>query len=149
MVMTPADVRDTIVATLAAKFPAWTVEAHGGQFTDRDLPLLLAKAPALLVSVLGLPSFQPKGPSRWSGQLQLAVYVFGPDGVVDRATLALDVTFALLALLPGQRWGLNEARPPDAESLRADNLYTGHANNLRVSLWAVSWTQTFTLEPSP
>ncbi len=147
--MTPTTVRAAIVTALTARFAGWTVEAHGGQFTDRELPLLLAKAPCLLVSILGFPHFLPKGPTRWSAEASLAVYVFGRDEAEDRATLALEAAFALLTLLPGQRWNLTDARPPDADSIRADNLYTGHANNLRVAVWAVAWTQAFTLEPAP
>ena len=147
--MTPADARDAIVTALATAFPGWTVEAHGGQFTDRELPLLLAKTPCLLVSVLRIPQFATKGANRWSGDLNLTVYVFGRDSSEDRATLALDTAFALLVMLPGQRWNLANAKPPAADSISADNLYTGTANNLRVSLWAVAWTQNFTLEPAP
>lgn len=145
--MTPTDARDAVVSALTTAFDGWPVDAHGGRFTDRELALLLGKAPCLLVSILSFTQFLPKGPSRWSADLQMAVYVLGRDGDEDRATLALDAVFRLLVMLPGQRWSKAEARPPDAESITAENLYTGQANNLRVSLWAVTWTQTFTLEP--
>ena len=146
--MTPIDVTAAIVTVLTTAFPAWTVEAHGGTFTERELPLLLAKVPCILLSVQGFPQFLPHGPQRWSAELDLAVTIFSRDEPdVSRAEQALEAAFTLLTLLPGQRWGLDAAKPPVADSLRADNLYSGYVNNLRVALWSVAWKQPFILEP--
>lgn len=150
--MTPTDVVTAITTTLTTAFPGWTVEAHGGAFVESELPLLLAKIPCLLVGVLGIPEFRPQGPSRFLAQLDCAVTVFGRDDAdlaADRATLALATVFDLLTRLPGQRWSLAGAKPPDAESIRADNLYTGRANHLRVALWSVTWSQALILAPTP
>lgn len=152
--MSPSDVRDAIVTVLGTAFPTWTVEAHGGALTERELPMLLSKAPCLLVSLQRFATFLPKGPRHWSATLDWIVTVIGRDEAdtdtdIPRAEVALKAVFSLLASLSGQRWGLTDAKPPDADSLRAENLQTVHVNNLRVALWAVSWTQTFTLESSP
>ena len=143
--MTLIDVCDAIVATLCAAFPTWTVEQHGGQFNESEVPILLAKCPALLVSILDIPEFLPHGAKRYRGSLKLAIYVFGKDGDQDRATWTLSTVFSLLALLQGQRWGLSDALLPVPDTISAENLYSGHVNNLRVALWVVSWTQSFTL----
>lgn len=135
-----------VVSTLATAFADWTVEAHGGSFTERELPLLLARAPLLLASCLAVDRMTPYRETGWRAQTRWAVYVFGADtATTDRAVLALDAVAALLAWLPDQRWGLAAAELPDQESFAAENLYTGQANILQVSLWAVTWTQTLIL----
>lgn len=145
--MTPTQVVTAIAGALAVKFPALTVEAHGGRFTERELAMTLAKAPAILLGCLGLGAPQPFLESGWRCSLRLVAYVLGSDSVAtDRDLAALDTVFALQTWLPSQRWGLGGAQLIDAESIASDNLYTGHTNLLRVSVWAVAWNQTFTLE---
>ena len=147
---TPSTVQATVVAGLAARYPDLTVEAHGGQFTERELPMLLAKAPALLVAIAGFSDLKPYGETGWLATVRWAVYVLGadvpadpPDPAQPRAALASDTAFDLLLWLPDQRWSLPGARLPDPDSFAADNLYTGHVNVLRVALWGVTWTQSF------
>ena len=138
-------VRDAMVSTLAARYPALKVESHGGQFTEKEVALLLGKAPALLVGCLGFPALEPFI-DQWKGAATWAVYVFAADTATNaRDVLALDIVQDLMTWLPDQRWGIGEADFVDRESLTADNLYTGHVNILRVSLWAVTWSQTFLL----
>lgn len=152
--MKPSAVQAAIVSAVATQFPTWTVAAHGGQFTERELPALLAQAPALLVGPLQIPTLVAAGPGRWKATVDWAVYVLGADQIVTvdqspvlvpAALVAFDQVYDLLTWLPEQKWSLGEARLPEADSLKADNLYTGHVNLLRVSLWAVAWTQTFFL----
>lgn len=145
--MTPAEIVAAITAKLAVKFPALTVESHGGRFTERELAMTLAKAPALLLGCLGLGPPQPVGEWGWRCDLRLVAYVLGSDTVsTARDIAALDAVFALHAWLPDQRWGLADAQIIDPQTITSDNLYTGHSNLLRVSVWAVAWTQAFTLE---
>lgn len=142
--MTLFEIRTAMVATLAGQFPTLKVEAHGGRFTEKELAMVLAKAPALLLGCMGFSNVQRAGPSRWRSDLRWVLYVLGSDtAVTPRDVLALDAVFALHMWLPDQKWGVSEARLPDLDTLTADNLYTGHANNLRVSLWGVAWTQSF------
>lgn len=147
----PSAIQAAVVSGLAARYPDLTVAAHGGQFTERELPMLLAQAPALLVAITGIGDLKPFGETGWLGAVRWAVYVLGadvpadpPDPAQPRATLASDTAFDLLLWLPDQRWSLaGAARLPDPESFAADNLYTGHVNVLRVALWGVTWTQSF------
>lgn len=144
--MTPTEVLTAITGALAVKFPALTVEAHGGRFTERELALTLAKAPALLLGCVGFPKIQMAGPDRWRAELKWTLYVLGADSAtIDRDTLALNTVFALMTWLPEQKWGLAGALLPDQASLSADNLYSGQVNLLRVSVWGVTWAQSFLL----
>ena len=145
MSLTPSAIHSAIVAALATRYPALTVEAHGGSFTERELPLLLSKAPAILAActrIAGLETYPNN--SHWQADLGFALYVFGADTVTtDRDVLALDTVFDLLTWVPHQRWSVPEAQIIDPASLTADNLYTGQVNLLRVAVWGLTWTQTF------
>ncbi len=149
--MTPSAIRAAIVGTLATRYPALTVEAHGGRFTERELPLLLAKTPAILVACTRIGAVQSwEAGVRWEADLGFALYVFGADNAAtERDVLALDTVFDLLTWLPDQRWGLAEADLPVRTSFDAENLYTGQVNILRVAVWGLTWTQSFqTLYPT-
>lgn len=146
--MKPSQIQAAIVASLAARYPAFTVDGHGGTFTEREVPLLLAKAPALLVACTGGKSFTAAGPGRWKGALNWALYVFGADSATtERDVLALDTVFDLTVWLPEQKWGIADARLLDPTSLTADNLYSGQVNILRVAVWGLTWTQSFYFTP--
>lgn len=139
--------RAAVVDTLASEFVPLRVEAHGGRFTERELALVLGKAPCILVALLGLSRYVGRGRRTWMGELDLSVFfLVKDDGADARADLAMDAANRLVDLLPEQRWGLDEqvCRPPLVPTITAENIYTGHANNLRVALWAVAWTQSFT-----
>jgi len=146
--MSLSDARAAVVETLTTLFPAFRVEAHGGSFTESELAMLLGHAPCLLVAVLRLHDYASIGMHRWSASVDWVAVLLAKDGASQRAELALESAHALIACLPGQRWGLGTAacKPPDMASIDAQNLYSGHANNLSIAAWAVSWTQTFTFE---
>ncbi len=143
--LTPSAIQDAIVAALTARYPTFTVEAHGGLFTERELPFLLNKAPALLVACTRFSALHVhQDLDHWQASLGFAVYVFGLDSsTVDRADQSVDTVFDLLKWLPQQRWGLSESRLIDEATISADNLYTGQVNLLRVAVWGVTWTQAF------
>lgn len=146
--MSLSAVRAALADALAPSFPeARTVKVHGGTFAERDIPMLLADAPCLLVACLGLNGYQIVGRKRWSAALRWAVYCLGADGpATDRDVLAMDLANRLIDLLPGNLWGLavGECQPPELAGLTADNLFSGRVNNLGVAFWAVAWSQRFT-----
>lgn len=151
MSLTPTAIRTAVTGAVAARYPALAVEAHGGRFTEREIPLLLAKAPAILVACTGMARMQSwQAGARWKADLGFALYVFGADTAsAGRDVLALDTAFDLMTWLPEQRWGLPEADLPARDSFAADNLYTGTVNILRVAVWGLTWTQPFqTLHPA-
>lgn len=136
-----------VVDTLTPVFAPTPVEIHGGRFTEREVPALLAKAPCVLVACMGVNRLDPFAGAAWQGQVQLAVYAFGADVVGQaRGPLAMDLAQTVLQqLLPDQYWGLtaDQCEPPDWTSATAENLYSGHVNILQVSIWAVTWNQLF------
>ncbi|MFZ1828489.1 MAG: hypothetical protein WAW42_06925 [Candidatus Competibacteraceae bacterium] len=143
--MTPSAIQDAIVATLAARYPTFTVEPHGGAFADQELPLLLSQAPALWLSCTRLTGLRVYRPARsWEATLHwsLLLLVKG-SATVEREDQALDTVFDLLTWLPHQNWGLASAQLPPEDTLTAANLYTGQVNLLRVAAWGVTWQQTF------
>lgn len=143
MSLVPSAIRAAIASVLTARFPALTVEPHGGAFTERELALSLGKAPCLLVACTRFSTARVYE-SHEQASLGWALYAFGTDaGAGGRDAFAIDLVYDLLRFIPGQRWGLAEADPPDLDSLTADNLYTGQTNLLRVSVWGLAWTQTF------
>ena len=135
-----------VVNALTPVFAPLPVAAHGGRFTEDELPMLLGEAPCLRVAILGLPRYVVRGRERWSGEVRLAVYCLGTDTPsISRADLAMDTAIRLVDWLPDQRFGLSEqeSRIPETDSIRAENIYTGDINNLRVALWGVAWNQLF------
>ena len=135
-----------VAAGLAGQFAPLRVESHGGRFTEREIAMLLGKAPCILAAVLGLGRVVSRGRDRWAADLRFGAYCLGADTPAEyRAELAMDRAVQIVDLLPSQLWGATDktCRPPEIDTIAADNLYTGHINNLRVALWAVAWTQTF------
>lgn len=157
----PSTILATVASALATRYPDFAVEAHGGQFTERELPMLLGRAPAILVACAGVSRLEPVGERDWRADWRWSVAVLAADRPAQpgdppdvpavparpRSGLALDTAFDLLTWLPECTWTLAGARLPDPATFAADNLYTGHVNNLRVALWAVSWTQSFLFAP--
>lgn len=138
--------RSVVTAGLAAHFAPLRVESHGGRFVERELPMVLGKAPCILVAVLGLDRVAMRGRGRWGADVRFGAYCLGADTTAEaRANLAMDRALAVVDLLPLQTWGATEAvcRPPDITSITAANVYTGHVNNLRIALWACAWIQPF------
>lgn len=139
-------IHDDVVKELSARYAPWKVMAHGGSFGERELPLLMEQAPALLVSCSGIEDLRPRGASRWDATLSWVLFVLASDqGGVGRASVALDVVVDLLEWLPTQKWGNDHARLPIIDTLQADNLYTGHINLLQVAMWGLRWKQIFTI----
>lgn len=134
-----------IVATLTELLDV-PVRAHGGMFAERELPLLLGQAPVVLVASTGVADYRPYAPDAWQGVVGWAAYCLAADGVTARAERAMALAQVILDQMIDQTWGLAETacEPPDFTTVRADNLYSGHVNNLRVALWTVSWQQTLT-----
>lgn len=146
--MTLSEARTALAEALVPLFPeVRSVKEHGGRFAERDIPLWLADAPCLRVACFGLQDYQLTGRKRWSALLRLGVFCLGADtATLDRDILAMDLANRLIDLLPRNTWGLTvgDCQPPELNTLIAENLYSGHINNLRVSFWAVSWSQRFT-----
>ncbi len=145
--MKPSEIQNAVAGIIKTRYPTMTVEPHGGNFTERDVPMLLAKAPAILVACTVIPAMQPAGLHRWRTSLQWALFVLGADtATTERDVVAMDTVFDLLLWLPTQRWDVPNAGLIEHDSMTANNLYTGSLNNLRIALWGMRWNQPFTFE---
>lgn len=137
-------VQAAIVTTLGSLVSPITVLAHGGEITAEDLPILLAKVPCVLIGAAGITGYRPQSDSEWLATVRWVAYCIGADrsGAVS-ADQAANAASDVMGQLAGQRWGLSETeiRQADIASVRADNLFAGKVNILRVGLWAVTWDQ--------
>ncbi len=135
-----------IVTTLTPLLSPVPVISHGGVFTEKELALLLGKAPCVLVAVQGVTGFSPTEDGGFAASVAWSATCLAVDGAQTRADAAKDmaqtVANAVLAESDGQTWGAPSIFiEPDLTTLRLDNLYNGHVNILSVAVWAVSWTQ--------
>lgn len=134
------------MAALRTEFPTIRVEAHGGRFTATEIPLWLGKAPCLLVAPLAIAPFNQYNLAVYEATVQWTCYAFMTDRTShSRDDAVLEMVQALMGLVLDNRWGI-DCQP--AQDVQADNLYTGEQDNLRVSLWAVSWSQAVFLSSS-
>lgn len=137
------DAQAAIVSTLTPLLDPIPVLAHGGTFTERELPMLLSQAPCVLIAARRLDGYSAAGLQRWSARVAWVAFCLAIDSEVGRAEVAMDCAYSLVRIVPQQRWGLDtQCKIPDFASIAADNLYSSHVNNLRVALWAVGWNQT-------
>jgi len=135
-----------IISTLKTLVTPVNVIAHGGRFTEHELPVLLNQSPCILVSCAGIVEVKQYEPTQWQGVTQWAAYCFGADTASSRADQAMDLAEAVLNQMQYQLWGISSTiiEYPSFSSARADNLYSGHVNNLRVAIWGVTWNQLIT-----
>lgn len=136
-----------MVNTLTPLLSPIKVKAHGGQFTERELALLLGDAPGVLIAALGLGSFGPNDElNGFQASGRFAAYCIGTATATDTATEVAQAAAQTVinALLLDQTWGVPAlCQPPDLASLSAEAVYSGHINILSVAIWAVAWTQNF------
>lgn len=136
-----------MVATLTPLLAPVKVKAHGGNFTERELALILGNAPVVLVAALSLGSFGPNDElNGYQSAGRFAAYCISAasgsassnDGAMTQAQTVLN------ALLEDQTWGVPTlCQPPELSTIAAEAVYSGHINVLSVAVWAVAWTQNF------
>lgn len=136
-----------MVATLTPLLDPVKVKAHGGNFTERELALLLGDAPVVLVAALGLGSFGPNDELNGyqSAGRFIAYCISTADGSVSSNDGAMtQAQIVLNALLEDQTWGVPTlCQPPEIPTIAAEAVYSGRINILSVAVWAVAWTQNF------
>ena len=121
-----------------------TCKARAGALAATDLRDLGMQAPAVVVSWLeARPGRERAGPAP-SFELGMAAYVITKDGLgLDRDAVAAAVAMRILALVPGRTWGRREAG--EAANVRLQSLASQGTRREGIALWAVTWTQPFTL----
>lgn len=138
-------IRQAIVDAIAAALPGVHVESHGGRFDSvEEIKRHAGRGRAVLVAITGLKNLEAGGDGISADLVVAAFVVTGdrPNAPRDAAALALIQSVA--ALVPGNRWGLEDAegapQPPEA-----DNLYAASLDKVGVALWGLAWKQRFSL----
>lgn len=140
---------DQVVTTVASHLPELKGCArHGGRFTAEELRRLIRQAPAVYIALMNIPESSYQGDGRRTLQLQMTAFVVAADQPgLHRDQAAMNLTEALMLLLPEQSWGLNALLPANEVAcglptrIRAENLYSGSLDKTKTALWGVSWRQ--------
>lgn len=137
--MNPVDLRRAIVADLAAKLPAVTVEGLGGQLNEAELARLAVRSPSVHVALMGVDGLVSKGGAPLATFSLAAIIVCGTGKKGEPAEEgALALVGGVLEALEGNRFGCDVEAPA---SVRAENLYSGELEAGHSALWAVTWKQ--------
>ena len=121
------------------------VADHPGQFTEAELTRLVRKKRAVRVAIETMPEMAISGPGQLRASLQFSAAIVCADTLTaPRHLAALAITQDILEILPHNRWGVRYLGPALPKSIRADNLYSGAIDSQGLSLWSISWQQTFT-----
>lgn len=139
--MSLVQLQAAVVATIKARLPALReVKAHDGRFDIEELRTFAANAPAVRVAVLGTRRAEDTGTGAWDHEAVVAAFVVTRDERgLPRGEAAAGIVTALLALVPGRRWGVPGVQA--AREVRADNLYSNKVQAQGVCLWGVTWVQ--------
>lgn len=111
-----------------------------GPFNIEELKAKGIKAPAVLVSMLGLRQDKTFSGAVQSYAMDMAAYVVTKDGLgLPRDDAAANICQGLLALIPDKDWG--ESNLDAAQKVAARSLVTSAVKKMTTSLWAVTWSQ--------
>ena len=137
--MTLADLRAAIIADLQTRLSQNVkVEGHGGRFSADELQRYGAKAPTVLVAILGLGELTASGSTVDASVACAALVVTSDRPSLPRDLGALAIVTTLAPALPGNAFALDVS---GATNVRADNLYSAQVDKLGVALWALTWRQ--------
>lgn len=136
-----SELPDLIAGEIKLIFPDLRqCEGMAGPFNLEDLKATGVKAPAVLVSMLGLRQDKTFSGAVQSYVMDMAAYVVTKDGLgLPRDDAAANICQGLLALIPDEIWG--QADLGAAEKIAARSLVTRAVKKSSASLWAVTWSQ--------
>jgi len=140
--------REAIVAKIGTELPELrVVEPHGGRFDLQELRRVSTLSPGAFVACLQVADADDSTGDA-SGDVLWAVFVTVSASRRDapRDLVAMALAQGILALLPGQRWGREDAETIPRQ-IRADNLFSSEIDKHGVAMWAVSWRQRCVLKP--
>ncbi|MFN4058219.1 MAG: hypothetical protein ACK4HW_08560 [Roseinatronobacter sp.] len=144
-----SDLPGVIAAAIHAHLPdlAECVPMLGGFDLD-ELKRTSVKAPAIRVTRLGLrPRDTRAGPHRRFDAMMAAFVITRDRTGLPRDAALSNLTAALLALIPDNRWGTEGIG--EAQDAEERVLINGAARGVALSLAAVTWVQPVTLAPLP
>ncbi len=136
------DLRAAIVAAIHARLPKLDCQSHPGRFDLAEIKRIAAKAPAVRVALLGLPSADAAGSGERDQEVRCAAFVLTTDKPpLPRDEAAINLVEALLLFVPGQRWGKPGVHAVGEGQVKAENLYSSGLDGKGLALWAVTWSQ--------
>jgi hypothetical protein len=143
------DLRDAVRDDIAARLPELTsCKTIEGKFTLEELKKTSVAAPAVYVSCYGAKPGQTLAGHAPTFVAEMAAYIVARDVLgLKRDVMAANIGAALLQLVFDNTWGLTFVDAP--QKIHLHSLVTAKARDVKASLWAVSWDQSFTFfEPA-
>jgi hypothetical protein len=142
-VLSLAQFRDAVVATLQAAIPNVDIATHGGTFDDAELGRFATKAPAIRVAIVGVGKHERFGDGRILLPVNFAAVAVTKDSMADgkkieRDRAGLGLTQAIELTVFGNRFGLEGVKQPS--DIHGRNEYSGQLDKTGISLWQVTWT---------
>jgi hypothetical protein len=145
--MSLVDVRHEIARYFRGlpKNNAVTVIEHGGPFNLEEIQRVAARAPALVVACLGIPSLEAQG-SVVVAKAAWAVFCVAKDTRKEAKDIkGLLLAESVLVELPHQTtWNDTASKAPEA--IAGANLYSSKLDDEGISLWACKWRQDVDLD---
>lgn len=138
-----------IAGRLILELPALRVcEGFAGRFSAEELRAKGSRVPAVYVSLLSAKRRDRQSGGFARHDLSMAAYVVtGPVQGRDRDADALVICQRLLTLVDNHDWGLGDLGVQQGEEPALQSLVTAAVRNAATSLWAVTWTQPFIIDP--
>jgi len=143
------EVRDAIVSGLEAKLTelAGRVEAHDGEIDVAAVKRYFTHGIHARVAVLGSSRLERKGTMHVPYRHALFGIYVGAAGKAVPATSSGDVAMALVerieAVVEAERW--SDTASGSAQRVRSRNLFSGQLDALGLSLWAITFEQSYEL----
>jgi phage gp37-like protein len=148
--------RDAIVSAVAAKLPGLRAcEPYDGRFSETDLQRVVATAPAVFVSCMGISEVNDEDDDIVATAQWLMTVVTRRETTTGRtdasrtdAALAIIETLTMLVRdsnTSDEGWPDESAGRP--EKIRAANLFSAGADAKGLTLWALTWEQDVSLAP--
>ena len=119
-------------------------DPHPGRFDMQELHRVSTKTPTLRLAILGINRVAEVGNGEADWAVGFVAYLVTKDeGTLARDHTALNLIEGLIATLPGQTWGQDNAHPIAVADIDGgQNLYSNRLGKNAVSIWAVTFKQT-------
>lgn len=134
-------IRDAIAAAIKPSLIGIkTCEGHAGRFDLNEIKRIATKAPALYLSISQIENINDDG-NEINATIHWVAFIITRDiPGTERDVSALAYVQALISLLPGNNWALDETETTP-KKINAKNLYTANIDKKGIAMWAVSWSQ--------
>lgn len=124
----------------------WAVHTHRGKFGLDEIRHYAVRAPAVILTPLGIGKLG-RGGGDIMAPVQYGAVILTKDGASVDARRQSEVwraTEAVLRWLPWQAFGCTRA--PKPEDIEVTNAYSDELDAMGLSMWVVGWEQTVVLQ---